>query len=516
MDQGAAQGPAFEISGLQKSFGANRVLRGIDLAIPARAVTVLMGANGAGKSTLVKIAAGVHAPDQGEMRLAGRPYSPATPAEAIDAGIVVVHQNINDGVAPDLDVASNLMLDRLAGGRMPILFNPRRVRAEAGRIAELMGLEMDLTAPVRRLSLADRQMVAIARAMARDPKLLILDEPTSSLSDAEAQRLFALVDRLRAQGVAILYISHRMSDIRRVADQIVTLRDGRITGIFDRAPLDYEGAVDAMLGHGLTDVDIQSPPPGEPVLEVTDLQLVPGARPFSLTLRRNEVTALTGLVGTGKTAFAEVLFGLRRPVGGEIRLHGRPYAPGSPSQAIAAGVFLSAKDRATNAVVPQFDLMRNLTLPFLPRYSRAAIVSRGRERQVAQEQIAALRIVCQSERDGIQTLSGGNQQKVMVARWLSQPSRLLILDEPFQGVDIGARRDLGDKLRETASGRATLVLCAELDEALEVADRILVMADHSLAGDHPNRNVDLDLILAQVAGSGSARQMRAAAAERTE
>ncbi len=500
MAEAAAEQPAFTISGLQKSFGANWVLRGIDLAIPARAVTVLMGANGAGKSTLVKIAAGLHGPDAGEMRLAGQPYRPGSPAEAIEAGIVVVHQAINDGVAPDLDVASNLMLDRLAGGQEPILFNPRRIRRKAKAIADLMGLEMDLSAPVRRLSLADRQMVAIARAMARDPKLLILDEPTSSLSDTEARRLFALVDRLRAQGVAVLYISHRMSDIRRIADRIITLRDGRITGMFRDRPLDYEGAVNAMLGHGLTDVDIQSPPPGDPVLQVADLQLVPGARPFSLTLRRNEVTALTGLVGTGKTAFAEVLFGLRRPHAGSLLLDGRPYAPATPGAAIEAGVFLSAKDRASNAVVPQYDLMRNLTLPFLPRFSSAGVVRRGRERNVAQDQIAALNIVCQSERDGILTLSGGNQQKVMVARWLSQPSRLLILDEPFQGVDIGARRDLGAKLRETASDHATLVLCAELDEALEVADRILVMAEHSLAGDHPNREVDLDLILSQVAG----------------
>lgn len=502
----APEGTVFAIQGLQKSFGANRVLRGIDLAIPARAVTVLMGANGAGKSTLVKIAAGVHAPDAGGMTLAGRPYAPASPAAAIEAGVVVVHQSIDDGVAPDLDVATNLMLDRLAGGREPILFNPRGIRRKARAVADLMGLEMDLTAPVRRLSLADRQMVAIARAMARDPKLLILDEPTSSLSEAEARRLFALVDRLRAQGVAVLYISHRMSDIRRIADQIVTLRDGAITGTFAGRPLDYEGAVTAMLGHGLTEVDIQSPPAGEPVLRLEALQLLPRSRPFSLTLRRNEVTALTGLVGTGKTALAEVLFGLRRPFAGRMLLDGRPFQAADPAQAIEAGIFLCAKDRASNAVIPRYDVARNLTLPFLPRYSRGGVVSRGRERLAAQRQIAALRIVCQSERDNILTLSGGNQQKVVVARWLSQPARLLILDEPFQGVDIGARRDLGDKLRETAAERATLVLCAELDEALEVADRILVMADHTLAGDHRNEGgIDLDLILSQVAGGGAVR-----------
>jgi simple sugar transport system ATP-binding protein len=246
-----AQGGIFRVAGLGKAFGPNEVLRGISLELKPGEVTVLMGANGAGKSTLVKIMSGVYSADRGVMMLGEAPFLPATPAEAMRAGVVTVHQNIDDGVVGALDVATNLVLDRLNGAGRGVFFNPRRVRREAAEVASRMGLHLDLSADVTELSLADRQMVAIARAMAHEPKVMILDEPTSSLSANEAARLFDLIDRLRARGVAILYISHRMSDIRRLADRIMSLRDGQIVGAFEEKPLDYEGAVNAMLGRNL-------------------------------------------------------------------------------------------------------------------------------------------------------------------------------------------------------------------------------------------------------------------------
>lgn len=250
---------AITIRGLIKAFGRNAVLRGVDLDLPAGQVTALMGANGAGKSTLVKVLCGVHRADAGQVHLGDAVFAPPSPAAALRAGVVTVHQNINDGVVPDLDVASNLLLDSLAEGGQFFL-NARRMRERAQAIAAAVGLEIDVTRPVAGLPLADRQLVAIARAMAQRPRLLILDEPTSSLSLAEAQRLFALIDRLRAEGVAILYISHRMSDIRRLADRIVSMRDGQISGLFESQPLDFAGAVRAMLGHEITEVDIAIPP----------------------------------------------------------------------------------------------------------------------------------------------------------------------------------------------------------------------------------------------------------------
>ncbi|TPM29770.1 sugar ABC transporter ATP-binding protein [Mesorhizobium sp. B2-3-5] len=490
----------FRVEGLRKYFGRNEVLGGISLELHSGEVTVLMGANGAGKSTLVKIISGVYERGGGTMTLAGQDFAPNTPAEAIRAGVVTVHQNINDGVVADLDVATNLTLDRLSGKGAPTLFNPARVRREAKAVADRMGLAIDLKARVNDLSLADRQMVAIARALAHQPKVLILDEPTSSLSSAEADRLFALVDRLREQGVAILYISHRMSDIRRLADRIVSMRDGVISGVFDTKPLDYEGAVNAMLGRKIHLDRIIARSSAKAVLTVAGLRIGQGARPISLTLGDGEVVAITGLVGVGKTALAETLFGVRRPLAGTMTMNGRPYAPRSAGDAIAAGVFLVAKDRATSGIVGGFNIERNVSLPFLRRMSNFSVLRRRLERSAARRQIEELGIVCRSEKDEMSALSGGNQQKVMVARWMAQNAALFILDEPFQGVDISARRDIAAKLRASANGRATLLFVTELDEALETADRILVMSEHTIVGEHRNADVDLDRLLAEVAG----------------
>ena len=497
--------PVFVVKGLMKSFGPNRVLKGVDLALHPGEVTVLMGANGAGKSTLVKIVSGIHSSGGGTMELAGVPFAPSTPAEAMRAGVVTVHQAINDGVVPALDVASNLTLDRLSGTGASLFFNPRRVRREAKAVADRMGLSLDLNREVADLTLADRQLVAIARAMAQQPKVLILDEPTSSLSSSEADRLFALIDRLRAAGVAILYISHRMSDIRRLADRILSLRDGAIVGRFEEKPLDYSGAVDAMLGRKAGHDAVEARAAASTIFEAKGLRIAPASEPFDLVLGDGEIVAITGLVGVGKTALAETLFGLRPALGGEMILGGQAYAPASPAQAISSAVFLVAKDRADNGIVPDFNLARNISLPFVRRLSRLSVVNRRAERQRARHQIAELGIVCRSERDEMSSLSGGNQQKAMVARWLAEPSRLLILDEPFQGVDIAARHDIAAKLRATATNRATLLFVTELDEALETADRILVMSEHTIVGEHLNRGVDMDRLLAEVAGRGPLR-----------
>jgi simple sugar transport system ATP-binding protein len=490
----------FRVTHVKKSFGRIEVLGGVSVELHAGEVTVLMGANGAGKSTLVKIISGVYERGGGSMTLAGRDFAPKTPAEAIRAGVVTVHQNINDGVVADLDVATNLTLDRLSGSGVPTLFNPRRVRREAQAVADRMGLVLDLKARINDLSLADRQMVAIARAMAHQPKVLILDEPTSSLSSAEADRLFALLDRLRQQDVAILYISHRMSDIRRLADRIVSMRDGTISGVFEQKPLDYEGAVNAMLGRKIQLDQITARDSVKAVLTADGLRLAAGSRPISLTLGEGEIVAVTGLVGVGKTALAETLFGVRGLLSGAMTLDGKPYAPKSAGAAIAAGVFLIAKDRATSGIVGDFNIQGNVSLPFLKRMSDFGVLRRRIERATARRQIEELGIVCRTEKDEMATLSGGNQQKVMVARWMAQEARLLILDEPFQGVDISARRDIAAKLRASSNGRATLLFVTELDEAFETADRILIMSEQTIVGEHRNADIDLERLLAEVAG----------------
>jgi len=493
------------LNGIDKSFGTNRVLRDISLSLPAGSVTVLMGANGAGKSTLVKILSGVHPRDAGEVSLDGKAFAARSPLQARSAGVVTVHQSIDDGVVPDLDVAANLVLEELAAGDGGLWYRRSHARRRAQAIAERMGLSFDLSRPVRELALADRQMVAIARAMAAEPRVLILDEPTSSLSSREAERLFTLVERLRDDGVSILYISHRLSDIERLADRIIALRDGRVSGTFENKPLDTAAALEAMLGRVVSDSGVRSDPrdvsehaqAGELCLE--GLQLRPDATAFDARFQRGEVIAIAGLVGSGKGALAETLFGLRRPVLGTLRLGSEPYAPRSPAEAIARGVFLSPRDRASNAVVPAFDIARNISLPFTARNARAGFIDRGSETRAATALIERLGIVCRTPEDGIGTLSGGNQQKVMVGRWLSQPCRVLVLDEPFQGVDIQARRDIAARLRKEAAKRITLVLVSELDEAFDVADRILVMANHTIVGEHVNGDIDRPRLLEQIA-----------------
>lgn len=498
---GGLPAAALEIDQLEKSFGNNHVLKGVDLSLAAGTVTALMGANGAGKSTLVKVICGFHAADGGQVTLAGAAFQPQSAAEAIAAGVVTVHQSIDDGVIPDLDVANNLMLDRLVAPGAPLFVRAGEMRARAQEVAASMGIEVDLRARVADLSVADRQMIAIARAMARAPKVLILDEPTSSLSAAEANRLFGLIDRLKARGVAILYISHRMSDIRRIADRILCMRDGAISGIFETKPLDYETAVAAMLGHRMTEVDFEAKAGSKPVLELRGLRLFEGGGGVDLVARDGEVVAIVGLLGSGKSRLAEVIFGMRRAEGGQMRLDGAGYAPVSVRDAVAKGVFMSPKDRGTNGVVPDFDIANNMTLPFFSGLSIGAFLQVRRQRARAREMNERLGVVCQGETDAIGSLSGGNQQKVMIARWLMEPCRVLLLDEPFQGVDIGARRDIGQHIRASAEGRATLVFMAEIDEALEIADRIVVMHEGAISGVHENSNVDLSALLADISGA---------------
>jgi len=491
------------LAGINKSFGNNHVLRGVDLALSAGEIVVLMGANGAGKSTLVKLICGYHSLDGGTMTLNDRPYRPVDPAGAIAAGVVTVHQSIDDGVIPDLDVATNLMLDQLTIPGAGLLVRDKQMRSDAREVASSMGITTDVRTRVSDLGVADRQMIAIARAMAHSPKILILDEPTSSLSAAEAGRLFELIEKLSAQGVAILYISHRMSDIRRVATRIVCMRDGAVSGVFDQSPLDYDGAITAMLGRSMTEVDVVPVSNGEPILELRNLKLEKHAAPINLTAHNGEVIAVTGLLGSGKSKLAEIIFGLEQASDGDMLLDGIAYKPESAAGAVERGIHFSPKDRSSNAVIPTFNIADNLSLPFLKSFTRGGLLSWNKQRKAADNMIDQIGIVCQSANDGISMLSGGNQQKVIIGRWLLESCRVLLLDEPFQGVDIGARRDIGKHIRHSAPGRATIVFVAEIDEALEIADRIVVLNENQIVGEHRNSEVNLNVLVAQVSGAST-------------
>jgi simple sugar transport system ATP-binding protein len=344
-------------------------------------------------------------------------------------------------------------------------------------------------------------MIAIARAMAHDPKLLILDEPTSSLSENEAKRLFTLLQKLKDQGVAILYISHRMSDINNVADRIVAMRDGTISGLFEDKPLNYEGAVTAMLGQKLSQNERKLNERKREVLNLKGLKLNNNSKPFDLSFYENEIVSITGLIGSGKTTLASQIFGLTPNSEVKMTLNGNAYKPKSPKEAIAAGVFMCPKDRASNAVISEFDISNNLAVPFFKKHSSLSFLRSKSLTQNAKSSIDELGIVCQSEMDSVTTLSGGNQQKVMVGRWLTEESFVLLLDEPFQGVDIKARRDIGLQIRSTSGKRATLIFVAELDEALEIADRVIVLYEGNLVGEYQNKSKNVSEIVSSFSGS---------------
>ncbi|HBP6730564.1 TPA: sugar ABC transporter ATP-binding protein [Pseudomonas aeruginosa] len=500
-----ASAPFLRLEGLGKSFAENRVLVDLDLNIRPGEVLALLGANGAGKSTLVKILAGSHEHDAGQLLIDGQAVRLASPHDARRHGIVAVHQQVEQGVVPGLSVAENLLLDELCSASSPVLFRPRAARQHAAAIAAGLELNLPLQAPIESLGTAERQLVILSRALALKPRLLILDEPTALLSTVEAERLFQLIDHLRERGVAILYISHRLSDLQRVADRALVLRDGRLVGEFP-APLDLGSAVESMLGAALGEVQLQPLERGATVLSLRNWQLESHSVAFDLDLHEGEVVALTGLLGAGKSEIAEVLFGLRKHHGGSIRLDGREWLPHTPREAISAGVFFAAEDRARNSRVPGFSVRASMTLPFLRNFSRLGFIDRNAERALVVEQIEALGIKGPGIESPLELLSGGNQQKVILARWLLGQGRVLILDEPFQGVDVRARRDIGQRIRASAAGRATLVICSDPDEALEIADRILVVRDGAVVAELPRHDLQRSEIVAHLTPIHSSHQ----------
>ncbi len=486
-----------ELQNTTKAFGPHRVLKGVNLQLPAGKVTALMGANGAGKSTLVKVLCGVHRADAGSLLIDGQPVVFQDPRQANAAGIVTVHQHINDNVVLSLTVAENLLLDRLSDGRLGGLIGRRRLAEQARPLAEAVGLAVPMDTQVADLSQAERQLLAIARSLAHQPRLLILDEPTSTLSDTEAERLFVLVERLRAEGTGVLYISHRLSDIRRLADRVVALRDGVI--VLEQETPDLPGAVQAMLGHGLGEVTHDYRLGGRERFRLQQAQLADHARPFNLSLHAGEITVATGLLSSGAMGLLQAIYGVAPLASGTMYKDDRPWRPDSPAAAIKGGVFMVQEDRVSAGIIPGFTLRHNLSLPFLSRFSRFGLIDRRQEADNAKHHLAQAGVKYQSDLQPMSALSGGNQQKLMLARWLQEPCSLLLLAEPFQGVDIGARRDIARLLRSTADERATLVVCTDLEEALELADRLLVFNHHQLVGDHRVEQLNMEQVLQQIA-----------------
>ncbi|MFG2555053.1 sugar ABC transporter ATP-binding protein [Streptomyces sp. NPDC048581] len=509
-DVGKAQA-AVSLRDVGKSFGGKTVLASVSLDIAPGSVVALLGANGAGKSTLIKILSGVHTDHSGEVRVAGEPAALQSPLAARQLGIQTVHQRIGEGIVSGLTVAENLVFEELAQQRGNPFLGGRRVLARAREIQAALGLDWSdavLRGDVTELGVSDRQLLILARALATRPRLLILDEPTSALSAAEAERLFALVERMRDDGIAVLYVSHRLGEIDALADRLVVLRDGRLTE--DQAkPFDWDTALRAMLAQAQEATTARPVREGERgeapedvALSLRGVRLFEGRAPLDLDLRAGEVTGVVGLLGAGKTELARGLFGAEPFTAGAVELDGKPYEPRRPADAIRAGVHLVPEDRHADALVPGWSLAQNISLPFLKSLSRLGLVNTAKEDSHGRDTIDALGVVARDEHSTVEELSGGNQQKVVVGRWLAQKPRVLILDEPFRGVDIGARRDIGRRARALAAeGAAVLVLSADVDEVLEVADRVVVLAAGEVHLDAYGEDAERDRVIQTISAS---------------
>lgn len=492
--------PVVRLSGVGVRFGTHQVLRDVSLALHAGSITALLGTNGAGKSTLIGAVSGANAGYTGDIAVGGTTLRVSSPARARRAGVETVHQRIADGIVPGLSVADNLALTDLATGGHRLV---RRVASErvARAALERLGLAWSdevLRADAARLGTSDAQLLVLARALRSTPRLLILDEPTSALTAAEADRLFAVLRVLRDEGLSILFVSHRFGEIERLADRIVVLRDGRLELDAGR-PFDWHAALEAMLG---VPTELQQHvtdplPAGAEVLAVEGAALLPGSEPLGLTVAAGQVTGILGLLGAGKTELAELVAGVRPAGDARLRLDGKSFRPVSPADAQAAGVVLVPEDRQRQGIQPGWSIAHTVGLPVLRQLSRWGVMSPARERTAAAGVIEAYGVVAPSPETAVDDLSGGNQQKVVVGRWLRTDPRLALLDEPFRGVDIGARRRIGDAARERAArGAAVVVLSSDVDEILDVADRIIVLVSGRIVLDTPAGVLDRARIVA--------------------
>lgn len=480
--------PVLELTDIEMSFGTNKVLKGVTMHLKPGTITAFLGANGAGKSTLIKILAGLYSAQSGGIRIAGDDVAIASPSEAQAHGIQIVHQRIDETVVPGLSVAENLCFEEIVQGQIPAMRSVKKILPRAREIASTLNLgwsDSKLKQDVYELGIADSQLLLLARALVHKPKVLVLDEPTSTLSNKECERLFAVVRELRDQGVAVLYVTHRLSEVKSLADELVVLRDGRILNE-QTAPFDLAKAVESMLGQTvLLEVESIDEHRGDkPCLALNGVQLLKRSEPFDIEIRYGEVTGVVGLIGAGKSEMARGIYGADPFFAGSMTLDGRRYSPRSTADAVARGVFLVPEDRAAEAMLPGWSIVRTSTLPFMRWASPMGVINAIREKKRATEVVANVGVIAQSIHQSVDALSGGNQQKVVVGRWLAGGPEVLLLDEPFRGVDIGARRDISRKVRALAhDGACAIVFSSDVDEIREVADRIVVLVEGRVALD---------------------------------
>jgi rhamnose transport system ATP-binding protein len=493
-----------ELRGVSKRFGGVQALEDVDLDLVAGEVHALVGENGAGKSTLVKVLAGVHQPDGGTIRLRGDELTLGGPADARDLGIAVMHQQPN--LFPDLDVAENVFAGRLPRTRLGRV-DWRQARAAAGRLFTRLGVPLKVTTPVRGLSVADQQVIEIAKALAVDAPVLVMDEPTAALSSREVERLFATVRQLREHGVAVLFVNHRLEEVFELCDRITVLRDGRHVVTAPIGELTPAETIRHMVGRRVESLFPKEPAEtGEVALQVRGLTRAGVFRDVSFEVRRGEIVALAGLVGAGRTEVARALFGIDRAEAGEVLVRGRRVEIDSPGDAMREGLAYVPEDRHDQGLILDFSIAANISLPVLSRLSKLlGVIDRGRERALARDYSERLRVRSTGVDQAAAGLSGGNQQKVVIAKWLATEPAVLILDEPTRGIDIGAKGEVHRIIsRLAADGMAILLISSELPEVLGMADRVIVLHEGRVAARLDRAEVTQERIMTAATGQGGA------------
>ena len=473
--------PLLEMRGIVKAFPGVQALRGVDLTLQEGEVLALLGENGAGKSTLMKILGGALRTDAGSISIAGQEMHFHRPHDSRRAGIAVIYQEFN--LVPALTASENIFLGQ-ERSRAGFIYR-RDERQRARELFQRLGVTIDLDTPCGRLSTAQQQLVEIAKALAFEARIIVMDEPSAALTSHEVERLFEIIRDLRRRGIGVIYVSHRLEEIFRIADRVTVLRDGANVGARSISDITRSQMIELMVGRELKDeFPKRQAVIGAPRLKVTGLRRGKAVRDVSFEVRRGEILALTGLIGAGRTETVRLIFGADRRDAGTIELDGHELALRSPRDAIRLGIGLLTEDRKLQGLVLSHSVRANFGLPNLDRLAPKGIVDQGRERQELARYIASLRIKLPHQEQAALHLSGGNQQKVVLAKWLARNCEVLIFDEPTRGVDVGAKYEIYTLMNELAAqGKAILMISSELPEVLGMADRILVMHDGRITGE---------------------------------
>jgi simple sugar transport system ATP-binding protein len=464
-----------KVEGVAKAFGGVQALKGVHLTVGRGEIHCLAGENGSGKSTLIKVISGVNEPDKGSIEVDGRRFARLAPPEAIALGIQVIYQDFS--LFPNLTVMENLALTNELSDRR-IVMNYRRARAIAARAVAQIGFDIDLDERVENLSVADRQLIAISRALLHESKLIIMDEPTAALTKKEVKALFAVIKGLQARGISVLFVSHKLDEVFEISERYTILRGGLNVASGSTRELDHRSFALHMTGREFAKESYEpATAPGAPVLSVRNLSLAGAYSDISFDLAPGEILGITGLLGSGRTELVETIFGVTRPDGGSIEVGGTPLAPGSIKDAIRAGIGYVPSDRLTEGLFLPQDIERNLVVAVLERLSsKLGVIDRDEAAATTARWIADLSIATKDPSLAVRTLSGGNQQKVILARWLANDLKVLILNGPTMGVDIGSKYDIHALIRRlAAAGLAVIVVSDDMPEILACASRIVVM-----------------------------------------